>query len=433
MRLTLSTLALILAPLSINAAASKNDFMQAMRSTKINNNNKKDRKARLNASILASAKPVPPSNALPLTSTSTRKTRSLYYDDAVAADDAAAADAADDAVAADDGAAAADDEDYSEYGFEMSSYSMKYAGCSSIATFSDELAEDEDAETVFEIDQYAVFRFCPSDTCSDSSISGCSSDYGEYMVPLETWLTIIAEYRDEEFERYCEYCAACYGTDDDASAANCAYKTACSGYADVCNDDYVDYSGFFECREYDASDDLIVYLGPHCAADKATIVLAVFDDAYCSQYSSDSYDIGTLTGGVLTSESLAEYYEEECIACKESVSAVTSCSHCNAKISMISWCSHSLISLITFTLNLPPINRHRTCHSKIMMETTRTRTTLLKCAKPSTDTLPNATDKSQAQLLPLTNPTNRKTTNTPYAPSSPVSSPEPTMKTDTFT
>ena len=98
---------------------------------------------------------------------------------------------------------------YLNYGFDLSEYLLKYAGCSSVATFSDEMAQDEESDTVFMTNQYVVFRFCPTQTCSGTSVYGCMQDYGEYMLPIDQWLEIIVEYREEEYERYCEYCADC--------------------------------------------------------------------------------------------------------------------------------------------------------------------------------------------------------------------------------
>ncbi len=158
--------------------------MQAMRSTQIKVE-RKERLRRLNKSLLSSAVPVPAKKK----QGQQRDGRVLgYYND-----DA--------------------NQNYDEYGFDMSSYSLKYAGCSAIATYSDELADDEDSETVFESDQYVVFRFCPTDYCSDSSTRGCMDNYGEYMVPIATWLETMVEFREEELERYCEYCENCYGND----------------------------------------------------------------------------------------------------------------------------------------------------------------------------------------------------------------------------
>lgn len=311
---------------NVQADVTKNQFLQAMRDTELARNQQKDRRLRLQNALLSAA--IPPNSQL---FTDNKKRSMAYYDR--------------------ENADAAQDE-YSNYGFNITQYSLKYAGCSSIATYSDDLAQDEDATTVFEIDQYVVFRFCPSKTCSASSTYGCMNDYGEYMVPIGTWLEIISNYRDEEFERYCEYCQTCYGGNnnnqnrnmedaaagddavaagddaagDDAGAAagnyyvnNCSYKSQCSGYADVCyNQNHVDLSKFFDCKQYDASDDLTLYLGPHCASDKETIVLGVFEDQYCSKYAGNKYDLATLTGLTLSSDAFMEYYASDCIPCQES-------------------------------------------------------------------------------------------------------------------
>lgn len=346
-----------------------------------NQKTKKERSRRLTASILSKA--VPTSNS--------KFHSNRHLEDG---DDA-------NNNAGDDGAA------YADYGFEIESYSLKYAGCSAIATFSDDLAEDEDSTTVFEKDQFVIFRLCPSDTCSDGSTYGCMYDYGEYMLPLEDWLGIMDNFRQEELERYCDYCYACVGaqdTDDnnnggggndyyyenrgdkyynngqvddnagddaagddaagddaagddangddaagddaagddangdDAAAADngddagdrrrlddggqydCSYSNKCSGYYDICNpsDDAIDWSNFFNCRELDVNDDVVLYVGPHCASDKSTIILAAYSDQYCTEYVGDNYDISTITDQLFSADSLEEYYRSDCISCQES-------------------------------------------------------------------------------------------------------------------
>merc|ERR1740124_676585 len=265
-----------------------------------------------------------------------------YYaaaDDAAAGDDAAGDDAA---AAADDDVEQyyqqRDDDMYLNYGFDLSTYSLKYATCSSIATYSDDLAQDEDSSTVLRTDQYVVFRLCPSDTCNSASVYGCQSDYGEYMLPIEDWLEIIAEYREEEFERYCEYCAECdideyYQAADDAGndqdeeqdgEERRNRRLADEDQAQV-DDAYINeedpYSDGYcsACSDYaDVSNDQVLYIGPYCSSDKSAIVLTMFDDEYCSNYVGDQYDINTLTGLDLTSETLMQYYNNDCIACKES-------------------------------------------------------------------------------------------------------------------
>jgi len=369
-------------------ANAKSQFITAMRAAKDKPNYKlhrQDKQKRFTEMILKKATLLPPKDSTeedPVVEYAAfleevvRRHEVRRLDEAAEGDDAADGDDAavegDDAYAEEDDAAAADEEEeeeveeddavannddqrdddvYLNYGFDLSEYSLKYATCSSIATFSDDMAADADTMTVLETDQFVVFRLCPSNSCSSSSIYGCTGDYGEYMLTMEDWLEIIAEYREEEFERYCDYCGECddgnyYGGDDiynnnqDDGGRRLAdqvddgayqdedyqedqyadgYCSLCTGYYDMCNaEDAIDYSNFFGCKKYQVSDDLILYIGPHCASDKSAIVLTLFDDEYCTNYVGDSYDINTITGLDITKETLMQYYNNDCIACKES-------------------------------------------------------------------------------------------------------------------
>lgn len=281
------------------------------------------------------------------------------------------------------------------------------------------------------------------------------------MVPLYTWMTIVAEYREEEFERYCGYCDACYAanyynsTDDgnnnnnnnrnladdnddgaaqaDDYVANCGYENACKGYYDLCNndDDKVDYSQFFGCKAYGASDDLTLYIGPHCAKDKSSIVIAPFQDDACSIYEGDTYDLATVTGLPFTSDALMEYYETDCIPCKESVSTI------QIQYPLLSGqgedflksCKNSHATL-SFIFHLDP---DRACHFKTTPMTMMTLTPSRKYAKHYTDTLPNAIDTLEVHPPPPTNPPNKKITNMQYVPSLHPSLLEHMTNTDTFT
>jgi len=51
------------------------------------------------------------------------------------------------------------------------------------------------------------------------------SDYGEYMLPIADWLEVIAQYREVEFERYCEYCTECDTNGDYYHQNNIANKS----------------------------------------------------------------------------------------------------------------------------------------------------------------------------------------------------------------
>lgn len=288
-----------------NLNHAKAEFMKAMRGASIQKN-QAEKKRKLNQNLLQIATPIKSSSLR-------RKLEDgQYYADA---DDYV--NNADDAV-----------DEYSDFGFDMSSYSLKYAGCSAITTFSDEMAEaNDDVSTIFSSMNYVIFHLCPTDSCSASSTYGCTSDYGEYMVPLGQWLEIMTEYREEEFERYCEFCANCMVQNrrlDDAAAAEeveedyaCEYYDACSTYADVCGQRRLDdASEYFECSKVEYNG-IYYYAGPHCSYDKTSIIIGLFEDQYCTNYISK--DKASAYGALgFGNDAMSNYYKEDCIACKES-------------------------------------------------------------------------------------------------------------------
>lgn len=99
----------------------------------------------------------------------------------------------------------------SEYNvnFDMSSRSFKYAGCASIKSFDEYFAMKSKTLDPFKTQTYVTFRLCPADSCNKYSLMGCSKNYGEYVVEMESYLESIMEYYSQRYEEYCEYCLTC--------------------------------------------------------------------------------------------------------------------------------------------------------------------------------------------------------------------------------
>ena len=49
-----------------------------------------------------------------------------------------------------------------EYLVDISGYAVKFEQCQFVKTYSDEVAEDEDMDTVLETQRFAIFRLCPT-------------------------------------------------------------------------------------------------------------------------------------------------------------------------------------------------------------------------------------------------------------------------------
>ena len=155
------------------------------------------------------------------------------------------------------------------FNFDPTQYSLSYHRCAAVKQFDDQIAAQEDSDSVFAMKHFAVFRFCPEKTCmglkeeecdketfgeeycemvaqqeayaeeqqtyqqAEAYVNGngnnrnggygsqteevpygargegCQSNYGEYMIELEDYLALMLEYQETRFETYCEYCDEC--------------------------------------------------------------------------------------------------------------------------------------------------------------------------------------------------------------------------------
>lgn len=97
--------------------------------------------------------------------------------------------------------------EYNAIPYNLASRSFKYAGCAAIKTYDTERGYENGNPMV--VDNFAVFRLCPSDHCNEYSATGCSKNYGEYAVDIKTYLLFLLNFYEEEYENFCGYCEPC--------------------------------------------------------------------------------------------------------------------------------------------------------------------------------------------------------------------------------
>lgn len=90
---------------------------------------------------------------------------------------------------------------------DLTELSLKYVGCQNIHTWSDSQAKEGDSPLVMK--RYVMLRLCETDQCSAYNKWGCNYNYGEYVLPMETYLSIMSNFHFEQYNRYCETCKAC--------------------------------------------------------------------------------------------------------------------------------------------------------------------------------------------------------------------------------
>ncbi|KAL7570374.1 hypothetical protein ACA910_017212 [Epithemia clementina (nom. ined.)] len=98
-----------------------------------------------------------------------------------------------------------------DFGFNIQKYSLKYTGCHAMTGFDENIANEENYDTVLGTEYFVTFRLCPTDTCEGGSgySFGCTSNYGEYMIELDQYAEALTNYRNEKKVAFCQYCEIC--------------------------------------------------------------------------------------------------------------------------------------------------------------------------------------------------------------------------------
>jgi len=225
---------------------------------------------------------------------------------------------------------------------DLTNYAVKFEQCQFVKTYSDDLAEDEDSESVLQTQRFVMFRLCPDNYCSS-----CNSNYGEYVIDLESYLESTVQYQQEIQEAMCEACEEYYENmqQDDEEAeeeeededggrkkrrlVDVDYDSCyeeCQKIENMEENGYVDAVNFLECQMiYDAEDDgkSALYAGPICSSNGSKIKIGVFKDEDCNvvDSSKDVEDYLKDEDGyqMKLSHALLKtiYAEDTCISCLE--------------------------------------------------------------------------------------------------------------------
>jgi len=215
-----------------------------------------------------------------------------------------------------------------EYEIDISGYSIKFDKCQFVRAYDDEVAEDEDMDTVLATKRFVIFRLCPSDSCSS-----CSYGYGEYLVDMDEYLAATIEYQQQVQEEMCNECEEnCYyedaGDDNERRLAR-KLEVDCETCQETCEkienmeeNGYIDATAFVECQEIqeEGDDGVQLFAGAMCASNGAKIKIGVFADEYCSEYMENLDVQDFLADGdgeqmKLSHALLKTTYADDCISC----------------------------------------------------------------------------------------------------------------------
>lgn len=233
----------------------------------------------------------------------------------------------------------------------VADFSIKFQGCHHVSQWNDNAEGEEDVR--IQTKRLIRFRLCPSDSCSTSSSSGCTSAYGDYIIDMNTFLNSYYEAVEDYNQYRCEYISqfSCDCNDDDAKGDDfnrevCEYECFVKyDMVETCdarnpyNDDQAQEEEKFELRDYvecaqvefqqdeqdqqqrllEQEEQIQYFIGPYCAEQGGAIYLGLFTDDTCSTFADSNG--GYKTYGSLAGANLPYARESiigmDCLSCKE--------------------------------------------------------------------------------------------------------------------
>lgn len=181
------------------------------------------------------------------------------------------------------------EEEYTNYydGMDISfvaDYSLKFQGCHHVQQWNPNADADDGDDSVRIMTKRLVrFRLCPGDSCNGENSAGCSSNYGDYVIDMDTFLQAYVE-----------------------AAQNNGYY---GRHLRELDEQGFDLEQFTECSAYQDN----FYIGPYCASQGGAIKMGVFTDDTCSTFTSnDYYYYSTGTALPYSDESLVSM---SCMSC----------------------------------------------------------------------------------------------------------------------
>jgi len=166
---------------------------------------------------------------------------------------------------------------------DLSSYEIKFEQCQFVQGYDDELAEDEEADSVLGVKHFIIFRLCPSGSCSS-----CSYNYGEYIIDMESYLEAATEFFAQDREDQCELCNEICEADDyytkNLGLVDCdTCYSYCASLENMNDNGYMESYEFTECMQVYESDDgsSQIFSGAICSNNGKSIKIGAFSHEDC--------------------------------------------------------------------------------------------------------------------------------------------------------
>ncbi|KAL3914145.1 MAG: hypothetical protein SGARI_000280 [Bacillariaceae sp.] len=206
----------------------------------------------------------------------------------------------------------------------LAGYSIKFQGCHHVQQWNDEAEDEEDIKIMTQ--RLVRFRLCPSGSCSSGATFGCDSNYGDYVVDMETYVgAYLSQMQDQ------------YMNGGQANGQNNGQRALANGQNQNQYKYNINFEDYMECAQMDMdgdngnrelannnnnaayyynNQDVSYYVGPYCAEQGGEIRLGVFLDDTCSVSADEGLDMFKMAhNGMELPYSQKSMLNLQCISC----------------------------------------------------------------------------------------------------------------------
>lgn len=207
----------------------------------------------------------------------------------------------------------------------LAGYSAKFQGCHHVQQWNDNADGEDDIKIMTQ--RLVRFRMCPADSCSSTSTKGCDSNYGDYIVDMETYVNAYMQQIQEQYMNNNQY----YKNNGNRKLANQQQNKYNLNFEDYlsCSQMEMDNDQRRHARtlrelngnygtyaQYYQNGDLEYYIGPYCADQGGEIRLGVFYDDTCTVAAEEGGDIFQVVhNGITLPYSKSSMVNLQCQSC----------------------------------------------------------------------------------------------------------------------
>ena len=161
------------------------------------------------------------------------------------------------------------------------------------------------------------FRLCPAGTCSAGVTNGCDSNYGDYVVDMETY---VGAYLSQMQNQYMNGGQANNGQRElsNSNSYNINFEDymTCAAMDNGNNNNNRELANNNNQNAYYYNQDSSYYVGPYCAEQGGEIRLGVFVDDTCSVFADDGAEMfKTYHNGMELPYSQKSMVSLKCMSC----------------------------------------------------------------------------------------------------------------------